>query len=115
MNKALSATVIIAAILLFCFEWDWMRGPISIGFRTSLMDSTTCVLQVANRSTSEALDVSVNVSGDNERATRFLLPPLETKELGILEMGTGFKPGESVSVSVHGYLLSRKCTVPAAN
>ena len=106
------------ACVLFLCGCEKMRimPPVSVRFRNSLLNTSTRVMQLTNRSCSEllVLDVSVknkeNPQGSAKRI--FKVGPGQTKEVGVFEMGWTFTPGESISIQADGYILPVQVTVP---
>ncbi|MBP5531966.1 MAG: hypothetical protein J6Y54_08075 [Lentisphaeria bacterium] len=89
--------------------------PISVTWRTSLLNSNSNVMQVTNRSSRETLVLHLHVESRerSEKATyTFKVAPGDTEEIGILEMGWQFMPGEEYSIEADGYILSVDGTVP---
>ena len=92
-----------------------LKPPASISFRTSLLDTSTKVMRVTNRSATEALVMHLSVRNHkyNQHATyRFTVKPTKTYEIGSLEMGWCFEKGETYSLTADGYLLPIIGTVP---
>ena len=89
--------------------------PISVTWRQSLLDPSTRVMQVTNRDGSETLVIKLKVKNKNQTEASshvFKVGPGETEEIGILEMGWTFKPGDTYSLEADDYLLPVEGTVP---
>ena len=104
--------LLIVGIVVFCF---WGRPPISVTWRTSLLESDSKVMQVTNRRGQETLVLQLEVVNSElkqDRSYTFKVGPGATEELGILEMNWKFMPGETYSLRADGYLLPVTGTVP---
>ena len=94
-----------------------LMPPASISFRYSynIFAASTRVMQVTNRSGKETLVMRLDVRNEksNESGSySFKVRPGSTYEIGILEMGWAFMPGEKYSIRADGYLFPIDGTVP---
>jgi len=91
------------------------RPPISVTWRISLLDDSSYVMQVTNRSNNETMVIHLNAKnkelGQHVSHT-FKVAPGATEEIGILEAGWKFLPGETYSLRADGYTTAIKGTVP---
>ena len=103
-------------ILLFSgCERVGLRPPLSVRFRESRLDSSTRVLILCNRTSDETMVINVHVVNKKEKQESekaFALGPGKKGEIGFLEMGWCFEPGEEVTLHVDGYPMSISVTVP---
>lgn len=114
--KKIVSTLVVVIVLLLCYMALTDKGftpPIKIDFRDSLL--TGKVLRVHNKSDRETLICMVRVhnkkSGER-KSWPFRLFPNGTQEIGILEMGWCFEPGEKVQFEVDRYMIPLNYTVP---
>ena len=104
MRNLVISIILVLLLLLFML---WISSPpISVSFRTSLLLSSTKVLQVHNNSDSKYLFCTLVVKSKNSMQKKtydFELSPSETKEFGILELDWCFESGETGYIKVLGY------------
>ena len=109
--------IVIATIVITGCDSGGLMPPASISFRYSynIFAASTRVMQVTNRSGKETLVMRLSVRNEksNESGTySFKVKPGSTYEIGILEMGWAFMPGEKYSLRADGYIFPIDGTVP---
>ena len=112
MKYLIVVGVLIAGIAVFCI---WGRPPISVTWRTSLLEPDSKVMQVTNRGGRETLVLQLDIVNSElkqDRSYTFKVGPGATEEIGILEMNWKFLPGENYSLRADGYLLPVTGNVP---
>lgn len=109
----LSVIIFVVIVGFSSFFWKTEAPPIDVSFRGSLMFGGK-VLQVKNTTTDKHLSCLMTVRNDThhqEKTFSFALPPRETQEVGVREIGWRFYTGESVTIDVEGFKTYR-CKVP---
>ena len=120
MKKCLSVGLLVSLCMIHIVGCGNGPGPvsappISVTFRSSLLDWGNKVMQITNRSAGETLVLQVHVENKGMRQEASIskkVGPGETIELGILEMGWTFVKGETYSIRADGYGLPYTGTVP---
>lgn len=114
--KTIFSTLVVVIVLLLCYMTLTDKGlapPIKIDSRNSILAGK--VLRVYNESDTETLFCGVRVhnkkSGER-KSWAFQLAPHSTQEIGLLEMGWSFEPGEKVEFEADRYMIPRYYTVP---
>lgn len=105
-NTVIGIIILAFLLLMFLGFCSPLPPPISVSFRTSLLLSSTKVLQVHNDSDSEGLACTLFIKNTNlkQKITYdFYLSPSETKEFGILELDWCFESGETGYITAKGY------------
>ncbi len=106
--------VVIVILALLFLGKTGVRPPISVTFRKSLLDDTR-VLRVTNRKSDETLVISLKVV-NKEKGRQgdhiFKVGPGKTNEVGIIQMGWSFEPGEEITLEADGYMVPVSVTVP---
>lgn len=87
--------------------------PVKVSFRGSYIAGK--VLQVSNTSAGETLHCKlrvVNKKSGSRSSYEFAVFPGAVQEVGLMEMGWCFEPGEKCTIEVDRYILPVRATVP---
>jgi hypothetical protein len=82
-----------------------LEHAIGVSIRTSLLDSSSGVLKLTNR-TKGTLDASLlfkNKDNGQSKSHKVSIPPFRTEEIGILEADWKFEPNETIWITCEGF------------
>lgn len=106
--------MLVIGVFVYMYATDKaLNPPVKVTFRDSLVIGK--VLQVRNTSSGEMLNCNLRVSNkkSNQRSSyTFRVSPNSMHEIGLLEMGWTFEPGETCTIDVDRYVLPVHATVP---
>lgn len=116
IRMSIALLLVFTASLLFsgCDGYG-VTPPIAVTFRKSLLDGTTKVLQITNKSGTETLIIRIDAYNDKSgqhQAIAAKVAPGATEEFGFLEMNWYFETGERIEIAADGYLSKIKGYVP---
>lgn len=107
------AIFVVGVFVYMCATDKDLIPPVEVTFRDSLI--TGKVLQVRNTSAGETLNCNLRVS-NKEKMQRgsytFRVSPGSMHEIGLMEMGWSFEPGETYTIDVERYVIPVHATVP---
>ena len=103
----------VGVFVYMCATDKDLNPPVEVTFRDSLI--TGKVLQVRNTSAGETLNCNLRVSNKKKMqrgSYTFRVSPGSMHEIGLMEMGWSFEPGETYTIDVERYVIPVHATVP---